>query len=101
MAISLKEVRKIASLARLELTPEEEQRHAETISAVLDYMKVLNEVDTSRVEATEQVTGLTNIFREDEPVSGGNRNELIDEMPEVYAGELVVPGVFADEEEKI
>ena len=43
MALSLDEVRKIAKLARLNLTPAEEKRHAETISVVLDYMKILNE----------------------------------------------------------
>lgn len=98
MAITLEEIKKIAVLARLDLTPEEERRHAETISAVLDYMKVLNEVDTSRVEATEQVTGLTNVTRADEALVALNKKELLDAMPEVYAGELKVPGVFADKE---
>jgi len=98
MAITLEEIKKIAALARIELTPEELNRHAETISAVLDYMKVLNEVDTKKIEATSQVTGLTNIYREDKAVTATNKNELIACMPEVYAGELKVPGVFAEEE---
>lgn len=96
MAISLEEIRKISTLARIHLTPEEEKRHAETISAVLEYMKILNEVDTTNVEPTAQVTGLTNVFRGDEPFSATNREALINAMPETYAGELKVPGVFED-----
>ncbi len=98
MVLTLDEIKKIASLARLELTGEEERRYAETISAVLEYMKVLNEVDTSGVEATEQVTGLINVVRADESITSPNRKELIEAMPDVYAGELRVPGVFVEEE---
>jgi aspartyl-tRNA(Asn)/glutamyl-tRNA(Gln) amidotransferase subunit C len=98
MSITLEEIKKIASLARIKLTPAEEKRHAETISAVLDYMKILNEVPTDGIEPTAQVTGLSNVYREDEAVASTNKNELMECMPDVYAGELKVPAVFADEE---
>ncbi|MSU75632.1 MAG: Asp-tRNA(Asn)/Glu-tRNA(Gln) amidotransferase subunit GatC [Candidatus Magasanikbacteria bacterium] len=94
MSISIDEVRKIAQLARIELTPEEQVRHAETISAVLDYMNILNEVDTTNVEPTFQVTGLENVYREDVVVESKLRDKLIAQMPEVEMEELVVPGVF-------
>ena len=94
MTISIDEVRKIAQLARIELTPEEEQRHAETISAVLDYMKILNEVDTAGVEPTFQVTGLENVYREDEVKPSSLRDKLLKQMPALEKEELVVPGVF-------
>lgn len=98
MPISIEEVKKIAELARLKLASEEEKRHAETISAVLDYMKILNEVDTSGVEGTYQVTGLENVVREDEIAECVFRNELIAQMPEVKNKELVVPAVFSEAE---
>ncbi|MEK9175690.1 MAG: Asp-tRNA(Asn)/Glu-tRNA(Gln) amidotransferase subunit GatC, partial [Patescibacteria group bacterium] len=63
----MEDVRKIARLARLELSSAEEKRYAETISVALDYMKILNEVDTEGVEITSQVTKLQNITREDIP----------------------------------
>ena len=94
MSISIDEVRKIAQLARIELTPEEQTRHAATISAVLDYMKILNEVDTTGVEPTFQVTGLTNVYREDVVVESELGKKLIEQMPQVEGEELVVPGVF-------
>lgn len=96
MSITIEEVKKIAELARIELTPDEERRHAETISAVLDYMKILNEVDTSGVEPTFQVTGLKNVFRQDiiEPCT--IVKELVGQMPQMENDELVVPEVFEE-----
>lgn len=94
MSISIEEVKKIAQLARLKLTPAEEKRHAETISAVLDYMKILNEVDTNGVEGTYQVTGLEDVYREDVVVESSITKELIGQMPEKENGELSVPAVF-------
>lgn len=96
MSISIEEVKKIAELARIELTPVEEKRHAETISAVLDYMKILNEVDTSGVEPTFQVTGLTNVFRQDTIEPCAFVAELVGQMPQAENGELVVPEVFEE-----
>lgn len=98
MIISRENIRKIALLARIELSPKEEERYAETISAVLDYMRILNRIDTSKVEPTAQVTGLINITREDLAVASVNKKELMVAMPDVFAGELKVPGVFAGDE---
>ncbi|MBI5729026.1 MAG: Asp-tRNA(Asn)/Glu-tRNA(Gln) amidotransferase subunit GatC [Candidatus Magasanikbacteria bacterium] len=96
MSITIAEVKKIAELARIELTPAEEKRHAETISAVLDYMKILNEVDTKGVEPTFQVTGLVNVFRKDEVEPCVITKEIIAQMPQTEGDELVVPEVFED-----
>lgn len=96
MAITLEEVKKLANLARIKLTPEEEKRHTETISAVLDYMKLLNEVDTANIPPTDQIAGLEDVVRPDEPKKSSYRNELIKMMPEIEGEELVVPRVFED-----
>ena len=50
MALSLDEVRRIAVLARLELSPEEERLFQGQLSAVLDYVRQLEELDVSQVE---------------------------------------------------
>ena len=94
MALTIEEVRKIARLARIELTKKEEKRHAETISAVLEYMKILNEVNTAGVEPTCQVTGLEDGWREDVVHDCKIVKELIGQMPEVKNNELAVPAVF-------
>ncbi len=50
MALSLEEVRRIARLARLRLTPEEERTFAGQLSAILDHVAQLAELDVSGVE---------------------------------------------------
>lgn len=97
MSLTIDEVKKIAQLARIKLTPKEEQRHAVTISAVLDYMSILNEVDTNGVEPTFQVTGLEDIVRVDEVKESRMTKELMAQMPQIEDNELVVPAVFVDE----
>lgn len=96
MSITIEEVKKIAELARIELTPSEELRYADTISAVLDYMNILNEVPTDGIEPTFQVTGLQNVMREDVVVESALKEKLVQQMPSVEMEELVVPPVFED-----
>lgn len=66
MSLTKDQVLHIAKLARLQLTSEEVDKMTRELSSILDYVKVLDEIDTSAVEPTSQVTGLTNAFREDE-----------------------------------
>ena len=94
MAITKEEIKKIAELSRLSLRPDEEVRYAETISAVLDYMKILDEVDTKNVEPLSQVTGLEGVIREDEVRAKSSPKDLLAQMPQVEDEELVVPAVF-------
>ena len=96
MSLTTEEIKKIALLARIELTADEEKRYAQTISAVLDYMKILNEVDTEGVPITAQVTGLEDVFREDKERDSGRQAKIMGQMPKTENGELVVPGVFED-----
>ena len=50
MSLSLDEVRRVAVLARLRLSPEEEQVFQGQLSAILDYVAQLSELDVSEVE---------------------------------------------------
>jgi len=50
VALSLEEVRRIASLARLRLSPEEERTFAVQLSAILSYVDQLKELDVSGIE---------------------------------------------------
>lgn len=100
MSLTIEEVRKIARLARIDLTPAEEKRHAETISVVLDYMNILNEVDTTGIEPTAQVTGLSNVYREDVVSECNVKEELKNIWPERDGDELKVPAVFSESEEE-
>lgn len=64
--LSRAEVLKLARLARLDLTDEEVEQFQEQLSEILQYVEQLQAVDISGLEPTNQVTGLTNVTREDE-----------------------------------
>jgi aspartyl-tRNA(Asn)/glutamyl-tRNA(Gln) amidotransferase subunit C len=64
-ALTPAQVAHIAKLARLTLTPAEEEKMAKELSSILHYIDILGEVNTDAVEPTAQVTGLTNALRED------------------------------------
>jgi len=59
------DVRHIAKLARLAVSDAEVKKFVKELSSILQYVEMLNELDTENVEPTAQVTGLTNVFRED------------------------------------
>jgi aspartyl-tRNA(Asn)/glutamyl-tRNA(Gln) amidotransferase subunit C len=50
VSLSLEEVRRIAALARLRLSPEEERTFAVQLSAILAHVEALRELDVSQVE---------------------------------------------------
>lgn len=55
VGVSIEDVRRVAELANLELTAEEEPRMQRDLSAVLGYIAELNELDTAGVPAMAQV----------------------------------------------
>lgn len=72
-----KDVRHVAQLARLELTEEEVVKFQKQLSEVLDYFKIMDEVDIKNIEPTSQVTGTENRFREDDPQSFLTQDEAV------------------------
>ena len=92
--LSNQEVKKIATLARLELTDDEIALYSEQLSGILGYIDQLQEVDTKNVEITSQVTGLSNVMREDAVDAWENPSELVAMAPEHEGGLIKVKAVF-------
>jgi len=67
MAISRDEVLHVARLARLALSEEELERFSEQLSAILDAVGKVAELDLSGVEPTAHPLDLVNVWAEDEP----------------------------------
>ena len=61
----LKEVEAIANLARLALTDEEKAQLQDQLSAILDYVEALQELDTDDIPPTASALPLDNIMRPD------------------------------------
>lgn len=75
MQLSKNEIQHIAKLARLDLTDVELKKYGDQLSNVLNYIDQLKEVDVRGVEPTAQVTGLTNVLREDK-IGDWNKEEI-------------------------
>jgi aspartyl-tRNA(Asn)/glutamyl-tRNA(Gln) amidotransferase subunit C len=59
-------VRKVAHLARLELTPDEESTFTTQLGDILDYVEQLNSLDVTNVEPTTRAIDVINITRQDQ-----------------------------------
>lgn len=88
------DVQKIAQLARLELTDEELEKYADQLTQILQYVNTLQEVDTAQVEITAQVTGQTNVVRDDVIEECTVRHELLNQAPEKEGDGVKVKRVF-------
>ena len=94
--LSKKEVNHIGRLAKLDLTEKEIAKFQKQLSDILDYVSVLNEIDSSGVEPTSQVTGLENVTRSDQEKSGVclSEKEALSNAPQLHQGFFKVKGVF-------
>lgn len=79
--ISQEEVKHIAKLARLNLSDDEVKKFSGQLQGILEYIDVLNEVDTEGIEETSQVTGLTNVTEEDKVTRKCEGDELLLSSP--------------------
>lgn len=78
MELTEAQVKHIAHLARLKLSDEEVKKFTTQLISILDWVSMLDEVDTTNVVPTSQITGLKNVLREDKIVpSTVSREELL------------------------
>jgi aspartyl-tRNA(Asn)/glutamyl-tRNA(Gln) amidotransferase subunit C len=94
MALTEKEVEHIARLARLELTGEQKELYREQLSAILEYIEKLRELDTKDVPPTAG-GGLTQMIpRGDESRPGLPKEALFKNAPSVEDDQFKIPPVF-------
>lgn len=66
MSIGVDEVKKVAMLARLELSDGDLAKFALQLSAILDYVDQLKQVPTDGIEPLAHPLNIHNVFREDD-----------------------------------
>lgn len=87
--LSNEDILKLAKLSRLGLTADEVEEFKEELNAILGYVEQLSTVDVSGLAPTSQVTGLTNITRDDEVKDYGyETNDLLQNVPRTQ-GDLI------------
>lgn len=92
--ISRDDVLTLARLSSLELTDSEVDSLTTELGSIIEYVQQLEELDTSKVEPTYQVTGLENIWRDDNVSAGLDPEKLLALAPETAAGQIKVPKVL-------
>ena len=84
----------VGILAKLDLSPEEKEAAKKDMGRMLDYIDMLNELDTSAVEPMSHVFTMTNVFREDVVTNGDESEKTLANAPGEKDNMFVVPKTF-------
>lgn len=93
MALTREEVRKVALLARLELTDEEIDQQARHLNDLLETFESLQNVDVTGIEPTSHSIPVYNVFRDDSSRPSLPRQAVLANAPEAREGCFVVPRI--------
>ncbi len=90
------DVQKVAMLARLKLSDAELDLFTNQLGQVLEYVKMLNEVDTDTdaIEPMVHVAELRNVFRDDELEKSLSRVESLANAPKTDGQFFLVPPIM-------
>jgi len=94
MSLSLLDVKRIAQLARIEVTDAEKEPLANEINGILSWIAQLNEVNTDNVEPLASVSDTALPWREDKVTDGHKRDDILANAPMSDYGCFVVPKVI-------
>ena len=89
--ISDETIEYVGILAKLELSPEEREQAKKDMGNMLDYIDMLNNLDTEGVEPMSHVFPVYNVFREDIVANGDERDKILGNAPEEKDGAFKVP----------
>ena len=89
--ISDETIEYVGILAKLELSPEEKEQAKKDMGNMLDYIDMLNELDTEGVEPMSHVFPVHNVFREDVVVNGDEHEKTLANAPAKKDNEFKLP----------
>jgi aspartyl-tRNA(Asn)/glutamyl-tRNA(Gln) amidotransferase subunit C len=94
MKLTREDVQRVAVLARLRLTPEEESSLTEQLDNILQYMEKLGELDTSNVVPFTHAVEIVNAFREDKVTNQPDVEALLANAPQRHETFFKVPKII-------
>ena len=97
MSLTREEVEKIATLARLELEPEELLLYQDQLSACLAYVERLNQLDINDVPPTASAVDLQNILRQDVIEPSLSTDEALFNAPESEDSQFKIQAVLDED----
>jgi aspartyl-tRNA(Asn)/glutamyl-tRNA(Gln) amidotransferase subunit C len=86
-------VRHVAHLARLQLTPDEERKFGAQLGQILGYVEKLEQLDVSAVEPTAHAVPRANVTRPDEVRPSMPHDEALRNAPAKASGLFLVPKI--------
>lgn len=87
------DIKYVAHLARIELSPEEEQKLGAQLQHILGYIDKLNELDVKDVEPTAHAIPLVNVTRPDNVRPSLSNEEALRNAPSKANGLFLVPKI--------
>lgn len=94
MKVNEDTVRHLADLSNISLQDNAVGALAQDLNKIVDYIDELAKLDTTNVEPTYQVTGLSNVWREDEVKPQLKREELLKIAPDSTKNSIKVAKVL-------
>ncbi len=94
MSVSKTDVAHLATLSSISLGYDEVDALTADLENIITYIEQLQELDTTGVEPTYQLTGLANVWREDEIEPQLPREKLLALAPESLNNQVKVPKVL-------
>ncbi len=94
--MEIEQVKKVATLARLSLSDEELKAAGEQLSTILEYVQLLDEVDTTSVAPMTHPVPAENVFREDRMLPSLPREAAISNAPKTDGQYFVVPKILEE-----
>lgn len=94
MKLTAGQVKKVAQLANLPLTEDEEEKYSEQISGILEYMEQLEKVPTGKISSTFNTTGLENSLSGDKLNISITQEQALSNGKNISDGQFITKGVF-------
>ena len=88
------QVRKVARLSRLELTEAEVEKFTGQLSAILDYVEKMNELDTENIEPLAHCLPISNVFRPDRVEESLGTEKVLVNAPQRDGNFFKVPKIL-------
>jgi len=90
------QIKKVARLANIPITTEEEEMYAEQLSKVISYIDQLNSVDIVGIKPTYNISENTNITRDDIESTSLTQQQALGNAANIKEGVFVTKGVFEE-----
>jgi aspartyl-tRNA(Asn)/glutamyl-tRNA(Gln) amidotransferase subunit C len=97
LTVDEKLVKEIASLARLDLSQEETKTFVSQFKDILDYVSILNEVDTENVPPAYAASANKSVIREDRIEESIPTEDFLANAPEAKDDYVIIPRVHIEQ----